>query len=453
MKRHWHYGAWICGLLLAASSAAAQFNSPLAPAINSVSGQFSISYAPGKLRSFRFTDVPPGWVKLEPNVAVVSAERIKSGVIKELALPPVLGVAGKISIAINPSLPPDGNVSIQGQPFLDHWIFRVEMPEMLSRQRFTRTITAVLLINAASHDSVTGGRAAEVPAWLVDGLARKILAADTAETVVSAPVRSVAGFVQSRQVERRDGLDALADAREAVRNRGALTFQQLSWPEPEQLAGLDGGAYFASSQLFVNDLLQLKNGAARLRQMLVRLPTCENWQTAFYAAFADDFRFPLDVEKWWSLRVVTFATRDQGPSWNAAVSGARLAELLTVSVAVRPTSDALPTYQELSLQTALQTLDPVSRDQIAREKLRDVEFAQLRFAPVYAQLVGGYRQALAEFLGERPKPAHVTHGNQPMRRRTSLVVALKQLNTLDAQRHALEARLNEATRLLPNIPR
>jgi hypothetical protein len=473
MKRTRQCGAWVCGLLLAALSATAQFNSPLAPAISSVSGQFSVSYLSSGWRPFHASTLPPDWVKLEPNVTAVSAERIKVGVVRELALPTALASAGKITLAINSSLPPDGNISIRGQPFLDHWIFRVELPEVLSRQHFARTIVAVMLINAASHDSVANGRAAEVPAWLVDGLARKILASDTVETVVSAPVRSVDGFapnrqaeqnngsrqkalqwtsarfVQNRQVEQRDGLDALAGVREVVRARGALTFQQLSWPEPEQLAGLDGGSYFASAQLFVTELLQLKNGAARLRQMLVRLPAYENWQTAFYAAFADDFRLPLDVEKWWSLRVGGFAARDHGPRWNASVCGARLAELLTVSVAVRATSNSLPAYMEISLQAALQTLDPAACDQVFRMKLQDVEFAQLRFAAAYAPLVAGYRQALTDFLGERPKSARAPHGNQPMRRRVSPAATLKRLDALDAQRRALDARLNEATRLLP----
>ena len=72
----------------------------------------------------------------------------------------------------------------------------------------------------------------------------------------------------------RRGLDSLVGARQVLRNQPALTFEQLSWPTGAQLAGEDGGVYRASAQLFVNELLELKNCRAHLRAMLETLPDC-----------------------------------------------------------------------------------------------------------------------------------------------------------------------------------
>ena len=94
----------------------------------------------------------------------------------------------------------------------------------------------------------------------------------------------------------------------------------MSWPDEAQLSGADGGVYRASAQLFVNELLELKDGPAHLRAMLATLPEFYNWQTAFQSAFREDFPRPLDVEKWWALQVVNFVARDPGPAWTPAVS-------------------------------------------------------------------------------------------------------------------------------------
>src|ERR1017187_3808514 len=78
--------------------------------------------------------------------------------------------------------------------------------------------------------------------------------------------------------------------------------QWLSWPTEAQMNGADGGVYFASVQLFLHDLLDLKSGPEKLRALVTELPDHLNWQTSFFDAFRDDFKPPLEVEKWWALR-------------------------------------------------------------------------------------------------------------------------------------------------------
>src|SRR5208283_1210869 len=98
------------------------------------------------------------------------------------------------------------------------------------------------------------------------------------------------------------------------------------------------------AQLFVADLLELKDGPAHLRAMLKTLPDVYNWQTAFHSAFRENFPRPLDVEKWWALQVVNFVARQTGPAWTTAVSRDKLDEILRVPVEMRLASNALPTH-------------------------------------------------------------------------------------------------------------
>jgi hypothetical protein len=226
-----------------------------------------------------------------------------------------------------------------------------------------------------------------------------------------------------------------------LRDRAALTFDELSWPTDIELNGGDDGVYRASAQLFVSELLQLKNGPARLRTMLDALPGCYNWQTAFQSSFQDDFPRPLDVEKWWALQVVSFAAHDPGPRWTPAVSREKLDEILSVPVAVWTASNTLPARTEVSLQAVIRNLEPSRQMAILQIKLRDLELAQLRMAAPLALLTDEYRLALAGYLGQdqglrRPFwSRHFTPQN------TSASATLKKLDELDAQRRAIESSI------------
>jgi len=158
----------------------------------------------------------------------------------------------------------------------------------LSRTRYLRAMTGVLLLESANRD--TRARSAEIPAWLTDGLSQELLATVWQEIILSSPNKVMNGPPVSRTVKTARGMDSLAGARRVLRDHAALTFEQLSWPTDAQLAGDDGGVYRASAQLFVNELLALKNGPAHLRAMLETLPKFYNWQMAFQAAFVKIFR-------------------------------------------------------------------------------------------------------------------------------------------------------------------
>ena len=427
--------ALAAGLLFFLAAARGQ-SSLLAPnTTSSVSGQFIVSTAPDSNPYFHRADAGTNaeLLRLEPSLLAVSAERFKAALRAQLGLAADAPWSGKIFLVLRPAHSPDEPVTLTAQPFLREWNYRLELPDVVSRNRCGRGFSAGLLLELANRNTPVNGRYAIPPDWLVDGLAREVLESTDTKLILTAPVKNVNGIPQTRLDEKRRGVDPLAAARTVLQNFPALTFEQLCWPADAQMDGADGGVYLASAQLFVHDLLALKNGPAKVCALLAELPAHENWQSAFFAAFREDFRRPLDVEKWWSLRVVRFAMRAPGPRWTPAVSRDRLDAALAVPVNVRYSSNALPAYAEISLQSVLQNFAPDRQVEIFQTRLRDLDLIQLRLTPELAPVADGYRQVLADFLGERKKTAR--------HRPAGTAATAKQLDALDARRREVESNL------------
>jgi hypothetical protein len=430
------------GALFLPAFARGQLLPPDMNSVHSASGQFIVI---GPAPSSPPTYLPVGTtnanlVRLEPALLSVSAERIKQSLWHELGIEPNAPFQGKIFLALHPAQSPDEDVTIVSQPLLGGWNYRVELPDVLPQARFLRAMTGVLLLELANRNA-TAARAAEIPAWLADGLSQQLSDAGLPEVVLSAPRKLVNGLPQSRTVATRRGLDPLAGARRVLRDHAALTFAQLSWPTDAQLRGTDGGTYLASAQMFVSELLDLKNGPVHLRAMLAALPGCYNWQTAFQTAFRENFPQPLDVEKWWALQVVSFAAYDPGPWWTPAVSRERLDGILSVPVEVWTASNALPVRTEVSLQAFIRNFEPPRQTAILQTKLRDLELAQLRMAAPLAALTAEYRQALAGYLGQNKESRQPPWSKHPLPQKTSAKATLKKLDALDARRRTIESAI------------
>jgi hypothetical protein len=442
MNRGRHVGGWLTGVLLLVSVMVhSQDWLPEQPVSHSVSGQFYVFSLSGSPPPPYRLD--PGTnseiLQLEPALLAVSAERFKTDLWSQLGLKPDQPWQGKIYLAIRPAFSLDDGVTITSGAWLNRRAYRVALPALVTRTRYARALTAVLLMEIANRNTAVDSRSAEIPGWLADGLAQQVLALDNPKIALSTPAQNRNGPPMTRLNESRRGFDPLARARRVLQNSPALTFGQLSWPVEEQVSRTDGGIYFASAQLFVSELLTLKNGPARLRAMLEQLPACQNWQIAFYKAFHEDFSSALEVEKWWALRNLTFAARDPGPGWTPRVSGERLAGLLSVPVQLRTNANSLPAYAEISLQTAIRSLDAPQQTDVLHAKMHELAFAQMHIAPDYAALANGYRVALADFLDEPRKnfPVSLFH------RKAGVKETLKILDTLDRQRREID----EKTRL------
>jgi hypothetical protein len=418
----------------------------------SVSGQFIVNGASSLTAGMGLAGRPEiatnaDFVRLEPALLAISAERIKALLWRELDLNPNTPWRGQIFLAIHPAQTTDEDVAIVSERFASRWNYQVRLPDVLPRARFARAMTGVLLLEFANRCARV--RSADIPAWLADGMSRQLLADDWQEAILSSPAKKVNGLLVSRTVTTERGLDPLVGARQVLRNDPALTFEQLSWPTGAQLSGEDGGVYRASAQLFVNELLELKNSRAHLRAMLETLPDCYNWQTAFQTSFRANFPRPLDVEKWWALQVVNFAARDPGPRWTPAVSRDQLDEILSVPVEMRTASNALPAHAAISLQAVIRHWDPPRRNALLEVKLRNLDLAQLRMAAPLAALTDGYRSALADYLGQGRGSSFVTRWfKHPFTSSSKVMLqtTLQKLDALDARRRAIESALQPASR-------
>lgn len=428
------------------TTAQAQSSWPELATARSVSGQFTVagSREPSPLLHRPELATNTALIRLEPALLAVAAERFKISIWNLIGLKSNVPWRGKILLALHPARTMDDGITIVSGPTFQTWNYRVELPDVLPATRYARALAAVVLLEIANRNAAATGRSAELPPWLIDGLARQALASDEVKLILSAPSIFSGGLMQSRINKIEHGMDPLADTRRTLQQSAALTFEQLSWPEDGQVNGEDNGVYRASAQLFISELLALKGGAAKLRAMLADLPHGLNWQTAFFGAFHENFHQPLEVEKWWSLRVIAFAGTHPGPRLTVAASRDQLAELLSVPVEFRSLSNSLPTHAEISLQSAIRNLEPAQLAAGLQIKLRDLALAQFRLAPPFAALADDYQHVFADFLEKKqPAPAVATAAKHApaMQRQDENEDVVKKLDALDARRREAEIRL------------
>src|ERR1017187_7960571 len=193
MNRPRHGCAVVLGLFVSLAVARGQFTFSGQNIVQSASGQFMVSSMAATAPFYRNFSAPAdtNLVRLEPALLAVAAERFKFSLWQQLGLPPDVSWSGKIFLILHPARSLDEPVTITSDPFLNRWNYRVELPDVLARARYARALSAVLLLEIANRTAAAGGHSAEMPAWLVDGLAQQVLAADGEKVVLSAPVKKV----------------------------------------------------------------------------------------------------------------------------------------------------------------------------------------------------------------------------------------------------------------------
>ncbi len=409
--------------------------------VQSVSGQFFVRDArpvvgPGAKSGPAQTN--QNLVALEPAFLAVTCERLKQALYTELGV--TARSRGIIYITIRPSRRSDKAFAYTTERFGNNWIYRLELPPQVERQRLVRVLVQVLLQEMANRPATD--HVAEIPAWLTEGLAQQLLNSRAAEIILSPPTQSFGAlmldptFIQTRQ---RDPLEI---ARRVLSDRPPLSIAELSWPGADQIDSDAGEAFRCSAQVFVTELLALPQGREHLRAMINELAGCYNWQTTFLRAFSSDFANQLAVEKWWTLQAVHFVGRDPTHLWTVAESSQKLADLLRANVAVRRTSDDLPTHSGVTLQTVIREWEPLRQTATIRGKIKELEMAQTRVAPQYMVLVSDYRRSLTSYLERREQAASTFAKLWLFSPSVAKVAgeATQQLDELDAQRAALRLK-------------
>ena len=400
----------------------------------SYSGQFVV-YAARSSAS-----VPPAFglgtnedlVRLEPSLATVSCERIKQALMRELGA--TAPWRGAVCVVLHPARARGEAVLITSDRFNGCWQYRVDFPDVVERSRYLRAMVQVLLLEMANRTAQE--HPAELPLWLIEGMAQLLSSSSEIELVLAPPRASANGFnFRITTVnERKETLRQLAQKQ--LHGRAPLTFENLSWPGGDALSGDAGDVYRGSAQLFVGELLRLPNGRGCLQAMLARLPQYYNWQFAFLSAFGAFFERPLDVEKWWALSVAQATGRDIAPTWTLAESWQKLTETIHAPVQVRLETNELPLHADLPLQTVIREWDAARQTQALNNTLRELGLLRLRIDQEFVGLVQDYYQALETYLQQRDHAGSFVSTKRAGQRR-AVEAAIQQLDALDERREAL----------------
>ena len=420
-------------LILSGAMAGAQ-PAALGPALKSVSGQFVIYDLRGPNSALR-TPLGPQELELEPTVLVVSCERIRQALLQELDASREW--RSTINVSLRSSRNGDGRAKINVEAFGRSWNYKVELPPRLPRDEFTRTIVQVLLLELANR--APADHCAEIPLWLSEGLTQRLLAAREVELILPKPSVNVGSMLMApAHVLARDP-DPLARARQILRSQAPPSLAELSWPEVEKFSPAAAELFQVSAQLFVTELLELKQGTELLRTFTTRLPRFYNWQTTFLQVYAREFPNLLALEKWWALQAAYVVGRDHKELWTPAESAQKLEAALHTSIAVRVTPEELPARTEISLQTVLREWDTVRQLKTAQDKVLELDRLRLRVAPEYMKIVSEYQTALRDFIRERSRftTTFSKIRRQPPGIKKVIEAAIERLDELDAQRAQL----------------
>lgn len=417
-------------LLLALSGALGQ---PRARISNSRSGQFIVPLvAPPTVNRPPELEKNPRLKPIDLRLLPVSCERVKELLWRELGAKSPW--QGRIFVTLYPASSENDAITISSEWFRDGWQYRLELPDLVNPGRYVRALVQVLLLEMANRNA--GPHSAEVPGWLCEGLSREVLASSPIELLLSPP-HSTANGLQLVSTNRSEVQEnPLAKAHKRLTSGPALTFQELSFPTPEQLAD-PADLYGSSAQLFVSDLLALPGGRDAMRVMLSELPQHYNWQLAFFSAFQPQFLGAREVEKWWALQVVHFTGRELAQNWDAEEGWNKLNEVVRSEVQVRLGTNDMPLRVEAKLQNVLSEWDDARQLPAVRAKLLELGLLRPRLSPELVILVDDYSRILNDYLTERAHPGFVLPLRKGAARRHAAETAIKQLDLADEKLAAL----------------
>ena len=347
----------------------------------SQSRQFVVHSSGAKLRAER---IPEGAVEVVPELLVVTAERVKHAVVAEL--PALTAGRTQIHIGVIDSAETNGVVTIASERYSDAWRYKMAVPRVVEEARLVKGIVNALLLEFANRGAE---RSAELPAWLTEGLAEELLFSVGPQLVVG---RAPMAWEASTR-------DLHGWTRETLRTNATPSFQDLTTaavpPDKTQAEAL----YLAGNHLLVHSLLEMPNGRAKFAKFLQLLPRTWNWQTAFLQGFG--FERMLDVEKWWSLTIVEFTTRDQRQAWGTEMSLRKLDEVLQTAVEYRSAANALPEVRMVDLKSVLDGMDASLHREAINVKVTQLNYTVAHMAPAVGALALEYKRALEVYLKKR----------------------------------------------------
>lgn len=275
-----------------------------------------------------------------PSLVAVSCDRIKAAVLKILALPDQW--VGNIYVYLQEPNDKNAIPTLSSLPTERlGWSYHITARRDVSNEALIRIVTQAVLHEIANRNAPVG-RPAIIPLWMHEGITQRLMHDSLTALVVQAsswtpaeasglpgapfyinPENSAASFRKK---------DPLLEARKFLSESDTMTFQDLSWPENLEEDEAQWNLFKHTAHLFVSELLSLPDGAGCIKRFLRKSSLYLNWQTAFLDGFQAHFSSVLDVEKWWTVTLVQFMTKDQFGSWTLIDSVQKLESILVCNV-------------------------------------------------------------------------------------------------------------------------
>lgn len=376
---------------------------------------------------------------LDPATLAVACERVQQAVAKELGW--VDRPRGVIYVDIRPVRRDREEPEIIPFRTETGWAYRIDVPDEIARRPLLEILVETLLLQFADRGATNESVA--LPPWLVEGLTAHLAEGRLAGLALQAhPLNQVAADPTLRAPKTVRHTDADQALRERVHASGALTVDQLNWPEFEHMSPQQEEAYRYSAQLFVRELLRLRGGPDALCATLALLPEHLNWQTAFLRGFESHFARLIDVEKWWSVTVSQWKSHDTTVHWSGPRAHEQLEEILYTPMEVRIGDEATTHVAPVALQTVLNEWEFPRQSELLQTKLNQLEMARRRCTPEMVAIMDGYHKVLANYLKTRIENRRFFTDR---RARNAVREATAALNSLDQQRLQLAARAAKTT--------
>jgi hypothetical protein len=390
----------------------------------------------------------PYLVELEPPTLMLTCERVRQALNRELQLPEAW--RGQIYVVINPRIPINQPPVIAAQGFTSGWHYRMESPPWIEPAKLVRALVQVLLLETANRGAQS--RSAEIPLWFSEGITQHLIHSTLLDLVVQPPNLSSDRVPARSHVWERVRPDPLAAARERLASHAAFSFSRMGEIEADGLPEETWKTFQASAHVFVHHLLQWPGAFACAANMLDALPHYLNWQTAFLGAFQPLFPSLLEVEKWWSVVLVQFTGLDPLNAWPLEVALAKLDELLHPPVLVSSSPSNLARRQRFSLQQIVEHFDEVRQRILLQGVAGQLTAVRLRMPPEVATLTDQYRRVIADYLERRlqSRLGRAVPNPVPLTPNQLSVEARKALDRLDQRRLELVSQPSPSTHTPPN---
>lgn len=437
--------------------------------MDSRSGQFTI-YGPNQDGAAKEA-ADSEFINLTPASLALSASRIRKIFIAELNASDVW--EDKIHIFINPRLARDTDIVVSVNRFLDGWNYRLQVPPIIAKEKLTRCIVRVLLQEMGNRSSK--GQPASVPLWMAEGMARHIqvstktplypaIKEQSAVRITSSGNPSQAGErtkVSMHLVENENAptflfdtkrhVDPLVGVKERLKLFEPLTFLQMDQAADAHLSVEEWALFRDCSHLAVARMLELPGGRDCFRNMLERSPNYLNWQFAFLDGFKQHFSTALDIEKWWSLQIVSLTQPDLEQRLSNVEGLDRLDAILDSPVRFRDSEDADGRPEQYPLQVMMDLVDYPEQRVVLLEIILRLRRLHWHVSPDLIKLVDDYMAELDGYIVRRDKVRSAVgkvrgqvHGNAALVVRQTLD-RLKFLDVIRSDTRLLETDLAKMT--------